>query len=55
MNYAKTGYIHVLITEGKLFLNYSAGLVLTLMDDYGSNCFFYEVNFRPSILRKGVF
>jgi hypothetical protein len=34
MIYTKTGYIHVLITEGKHFLNSSKELVLTLIDDY---------------------
>ena len=42
MVYAKTGYIHVPEKEGKLFLKYGYGLVLTELDDYVRNvCFIW--------------
>lgn len=49
--YAKTGYIHVPEKEGKLFLKYGPGLVLTVVDDYVRNVSFHLAAFSPAFLR----
>ncbi len=55
MGYAKTGYIHVLKTEGKLFLKCGDELVLTLLHDYVSNFFLDLTAFSPVCFQGGFF
>lgn len=47
----KTGFIHVSEKEGKLFLKYGPGLVLTVVDDYVRNVSFHLAAFSPAFLR----
>ena len=50
----KTGYIHVLQIEGKLFLKCSIALVLTLMDDYVKKICFNFAAIRPPFINREV-
>jgi hypothetical protein len=47
MDYTKTGYIHVLETDRKLFLKWGYGLVLTVRDDYVRKVCFDLSAFSP--------
>jgi len=53
MIYTKTGYIHVLKTEGKLFLKCGYDLVLTVLDDYVRKCCLELVAFSPAFFSGG--
>jgi hypothetical protein len=54
MVYAKADFIHVLQTEGKLFLKCSYDLVLTALDDYGRKCCLNLVAFSPLHFFQGA-
>jgi hypothetical protein len=53
--YTKTGYIHVPEKEGKLFLKFRHGLVLTLLYDYVTKVCLYFTVFSPVLSRGGFF
>jgi len=52
---AKTGYIHILETEGKLFLKWASDLVLTVLDDYGSKCCLVLAVCSPAFFQGFIF
>jgi len=54
MVYLKTGYIHILDAEGKLFLKCVHELVLTVWDDYVKNVCL-DLAARSPVFFKAIF